>query len=330
MNVCLTLSDKESPRELPSQAVLSDKWKWKFVKLLRSIETAGLQATGLIMVPSSNEDKVKTMKGNLPASTFLELETVQEGINQDLQAIVGHCRFPTGGDPKFNENNHPFTFGNTTIVHQGILSNHDELRKKYNLVSEGDTDSWVIVQLIEHYRNEGKSTIDAIAQVHSELKGSWGVILVDRLEPEKLYIFCHTKEFKVLYFPEEEVFMFSTDDKKLNVLSLDLGTHYGLFEEMRELRVSELKLKDEDCLVLGTEIELWKLPEPELTYYQKNRKFGDGWGKIDDELESMGYGAHNHQHITKTEGDKNKVVIPVKVNNNIKLIEIPKNKLVKV
>jgi glutamine phosphoribosylpyrophosphate amidotransferase len=259
--------------------IISENWKDKFVKLICDIENCGFRATGLTLVELNG--KIETTKHNTNATEFFKRENVKTLLEKDFQTMIGHCRFPTKGDVNFQVNNHPFAYGNTVIVHQGILNNDEELKKKYDFKPEGETDSWIIVHLIEKYRSEGKSMLDAIAQAHSELKGSWGVALVDVLEPEKVYLFCHEKSFKVIYFPEEEMFMFSTEANKLDKYTLDLQTHFDYFDEMRELRTAECTVKDEECLVLGgeNEVEKWTLPEPVNWWGGKGKyKFGDGYG----------------------------------------------------
>ena len=62
--------------------------------------------------------------------------------------------------------------------------------------------------MIEMYRNKGMTMVNAIAQAHSELKGSWAVVAMDRLDPDSLYLICHFKEFKVIYLPEKDQFIF--------------------------------------------------------------------------------------------------------------------------
>jgi len=269
--------------ELEKSKIINEEWKLNFVKLMCDIETCGFRATGLTLVDKSG--KIDTLKHDTNATKFFEMQEIQSALMSDFQTMIGHCRFPTKGDAKFPVNNHPFTFGNTTIVHQGVLSNDEELKKKYNFTPEGETDSWIIVHLIEMHRGAGKSVIDAIALAHEELKGSWGVALVDHLEPEKLYLFCHDKSFKINYYPEEELFMFSTENFKLDKFNTEITNHFGHLEEIRKLRVAELKMKDEECVVIGgeKEVEVWTLPEPEKWWGKKNKRFGDSWGGKEEE-----------------------------------------------
>ncbi len=260
----------------------------KFVGLMKDIQISGYQATGLTLVKDSG--KISTIKYNTNAEKFLEMEEVKNSLNQNLQTVIGHCRFPTKGDVKFEENNHPFTYRNTVIVHQGVLSNDEELKKKYKFTPKGQTDSWIIVHLIEYYRQQGKSVIDAIAAAHGELQGSWAVALVNIEEPDKVYLFCNIKDFKVNYYPEEEIFVFSTEWHKLDKLNIEVTSHFDFLEEIKNYRVAEMKVRTNQCLVIGGEkdLELWTLPEPEIeTWFggkKKDKKFGDGWKDKDKDI----------------------------------------------
>lgn len=305
--------DLETHLGLGEELHLGIKWKDKFVNLLKSVEHSGYQATGLILVNDKN--RVSTIKEDKSASVFLERESVKKTLEADLQTIIGHCRFPTKGSVLLEKNNHPFSTENTTIVHKGVLFNDEELCKKYDLIPGGDTDSWIIVELIEYYRKKGKSTIDAIAQVHSELKGSWAVALVDSLEPEKLYLFCHGKEFRINYYPDENIFMFCTEDKKLNSFSTEVETYFDYFEEVKDLRVAELLIKDEDCVIIGGEkvVEMWELPSPypEYEFSNHRRRFGDGWGANNKKIPL--------ENKTEVNGEGGR--LPIK---NINLVKVPK------
>lgn len=251
------------------------------------IEYSGYQATGLTMIDKG--DKITTLKHDVNASKFFQQDSVKLSLVEDHHTLVGHCRFPTKGDVKFSRNNHPFRFGNTIIVHQGVLNNDEQLKKKYQFKPEGETDSWIIVHLIEKFRQEGKSVENAIAAAHAELKGSWGVVLVDLLQPDKLFIFCHTKSFKVNYYPDDGLFMFSTDNAKLDRHGTDIISHFKFFEELTRRRVAEMNVGSEELLVLGGQepVELWTLPDPDEWFGKTKYKFGDGW-KDKDKHEETG------------------------------------------
>ena len=46
---------------------------------------------------------------------------------KNARIIVGHCRYATHGAPENNLNNHPHPADGGWIVHNGVVSNHEEL-----------------------------------------------------------------------------------------------------------------------------------------------------------------------------------------------------------
>jgi glucosamine 6-phosphate synthetase-like amidotransferase/phosphosugar isomerase protein len=67
----------------------------------------------------------------------------------DARLLIGHCRFATHGAPENNLNNHPHPADGGWIVHNGVVGNHRELVKDYDLHPVTDCDSEVLGLLIE-------------------------------------------------------------------------------------------------------------------------------------------------------------------------------------
>ena len=103
---------------------------------------------------------------------------------------IGHTRWATHGEP--NERNaHPHmgATGEVVIVHNGIVENYISLREQ--LVSAGvklksDTDSEVIVHLVEQYMAAGYPFKDAVGHTISELQGASAMVLISTQEPDRI------------------------------------------------------------------------------------------------------------------------------------------------
>ena len=90
---------------------------------------------------------------------------------------IGHTRWATHGVPN-EENAHPHSTERVAIVHNGIIENFQELRKELvqagcNLAS--DTDTEIIVHLIDQQLIAGKSPIDATGSVLKRLTGAFAL-----------------------------------------------------------------------------------------------------------------------------------------------------------
>jgi glucosamine--fructose-6-phosphate aminotransferase (isomerizing) len=103
---------------------------------------------------------------------------------------VGHTRWATHGEPTArNAHPHIGSTGNVVLVHNGIVENYLELRA--DLAVEGvqfnsDTDTEVIVHLIERFLSTHTSLEEAVRQALSQIKGAHGVVVLSALEPDKM------------------------------------------------------------------------------------------------------------------------------------------------
>ncbi|PIU18910.1 MAG: glutamine--fructose-6-phosphate transaminase (isomerizing) [Elusimicrobia bacterium CG08_land_8_20_14_0_20_44_26] len=100
---------------------------------------------------------------------------------------VGHTRWATHGKPS-EENAHPHTdcANRITVVHNGIIENYIELRKR--LVSAGhkfksETDTEIIAHLIEKNYNSGASLLHSVQSALRELRGSYALGVLSSTEP---------------------------------------------------------------------------------------------------------------------------------------------------
>jgi glucosamine--fructose-6-phosphate aminotransferase (isomerizing) len=80
------------------------------------------------------------------------------------------------------------------LCHNGTIENSTELKQE--LMAKGipfksETDTEVIVNLIGHYMDEGQSLQDALASTVARLDGTWGLVIVNKSEPEKMYVARH-------------------------------------------------------------------------------------------------------------------------------------------
>ena len=103
---------------------------------------------------------------------------------------IAHTRWATHGKPT-EKNAHPHCSENTiSIVHNGIIENHQSLRqklKKLGYVFKTETDTEVIVHLIHYHSKREKELLQAIQQSTQELSGTYGLAIISSIEPEALY-----------------------------------------------------------------------------------------------------------------------------------------------
>ncbi len=149
---------------------------------LEKLEYRGYDSAGIAIV--NNGVHIFKDKGRIA-----NLRTVVD-FSLESTVGIGHTRWATHGKPnKRNSHPHQASEGRFTIVHNGVIENEQELREvylpDYKFIS--DTDTEVIVALIERFVNEKETVELAIRHVMSLLHGSYALGVIDAQNPDVLY-----------------------------------------------------------------------------------------------------------------------------------------------
>lgn len=118
---------------------------------------------------------------------------LRKAVEDDVHAKtgIGHTRWATHGVPnQLNAHPHQSESGRYTLVHNGVIENYHLLQKEYlpGVKMKSDTDTEVIVQLIEKFSNEGVTTGEAFRHTLSLLHGSYAIALLDSEEAQTIYV----------------------------------------------------------------------------------------------------------------------------------------------
>ncbi|MDD4686774.1 MAG: glutamine--fructose-6-phosphate transaminase (isomerizing) [Candidatus Cloacimonetes bacterium] len=155
------------------------------IEALKRLEYRGYDSSGTALIHDS-ELEVYKKQGKI-----IELErALPEPSKCEGHIAIAHTRWATHGEP--NElNAHPHTSCNqeVAIVHNGIIENYKLLRQQ--LIDLGhtfksETDSEVIVHLIEQYLSTKISLEDAVREAMKLVEGTYGLVVISRREPDKL------------------------------------------------------------------------------------------------------------------------------------------------
>jgi len=156
---------------------------------LKRLEYRGYDSAGIAIL-QDGEINITKQVGKIPA---LESELDETTMTGNMG--IAHTRWATHGEPTQN-NAHPHTdcSKNIVLVHNGIIENYGALRKM--LISKGhqlhtETDTEVIAHLIEEFYQNGTTFEEAFRQALNEVEGTYGLALITRHEPDKL--FCARK-----------------------------------------------------------------------------------------------------------------------------------------
>lgn len=151
---------------------------------LERLEYRGYDSSGAAIFDGKETKVLKSVSNvaGLKESTFNANVTGNIGI--------AHTRWATHGEPS-ERNAHPHLAGTLSIVHNGIIENHvklrDELSEKGHIF-KSDTDSEVIVHLLDEYIKSGLSRIDALKKATKIMHGAYGLVLLDESNPDELLI----------------------------------------------------------------------------------------------------------------------------------------------
>ncbi len=154
------------------------------VEGLRRLEYRGYDSAGLAVI----EDGCICVRRDVGKLSALEEVLAREPVNGNIG--IGHTRWATHGKPsQHNAHPHVDCTGEVVVIHNGIVENFLSLRRE--LVDEGhefgsETDTEVIVHLVERYMATGADLEEAVRQALHQIKGAQGVVVMSSREPDRL------------------------------------------------------------------------------------------------------------------------------------------------
>ena len=217
---------------------------------LKRLEYRGYDSAGVALINAGGELSVYKSKGKVA-----DLETFC--ADKDVSGTVGiaHTRWATHGEPSsVNAHPHYSESKNLAIIHNGIIENYSDLKKK--LVSEGvhfrsDTDTEVIVQLIEYIQT--KKNVDLLTAVQltlHQLIGAYAIAVLDKRQKNQI-IAARKQSPLVIGVGKDEFFLGSdatpiieyTD--KVVYLDDDNIAVIRLGEDLKVVNIQNIKLSPE-------------------------------------------------------------------------------------
>jgi len=143
----------------------------QLVDSLKRLEYRGYDSAGVATLEGDHLER-RRAEGklrNLEARLRLEPLAGHTGI--------GHTRWATHGKPTEN-NAHPHATDKVAVVHNGIIENFRELREalqKKGTVFKTETDTEIVVHLVDDYLRQGLQPADAIKATLSQLRGAFAL-----------------------------------------------------------------------------------------------------------------------------------------------------------
>ena len=193
-----------------------------FFRSLKELEYRGYDSAGISYLYKNNFVTFKTTK---------KIKTLEKKVKSDVKSplIMGHTRWATHGNPTL-KNCHPHSCNKILLVHNGIVENFQELKKSNYLKNRKfntETDSEVIVQLVDYFYSRNNDLARSVFEVGKILKGSNAFLCVDKNNPETLIAY---KNKTPLFFgiKKNNEMIFSSDT---NAMKINLDKYYFLKNE---------------------------------------------------------------------------------------------------
>ncbi|CCE06923.1 L-glutamine:D-fructose-6-phosphate aminotransferase [Bradyrhizobium sp. STM 3843] len=143
----------------------------QLVDSLKRLEYRGYDSAGVATLEGGQlerrraEGKLKNLEARLRAEPL-------KGFTG-----IGHTRWATHGKPTEN-NAHPHATDRVAVVHNGIIENFHELREalqKKGTVFATETDTEIVVHLVDELLSQGMAPVDAVKETLGKLKGAFAL-----------------------------------------------------------------------------------------------------------------------------------------------------------
>ena len=249
------------------------------IKALNLLKNRGYDSCGIYLNNDHNEritkkigidgEKIKTLEDK---DIFNYLKNELDCV-KDMKYSIAHSRWATHGG-KTDENSHPHSSmnGKITIVHNGIISNYNELKNKYlsNCTFLSETDTEVIANLIQYFREEGNDMLQTLNILTNEMIGTWGCLIREDVGESMNKIYFMKNENPVLIGECDDCKILTSEPSGfLNMVDsyiLLREKTYGFVDENETFVVGDYKVMDlikskDDDIELPSHYDTWLMKE---------------------------------------------------------------------
>jgi glucosamine--fructose-6-phosphate aminotransferase (isomerizing) len=226
---------------------------------LRRLEYRGYDSAGVAVINGSLQ-RIRS------CGRVAQLERLACAQSLEGRIGIGHTRWATHGVPS-EHNAHPHVSGGVSVVHNGIIENHEAVRARlralgYEFSSETDTE--VIAHLVHGFLREGLSLFEAVQAATRDLVGAYAIAVIAAHDPSRIAVarmgaplllglgdgenFAASDTGALLQVTRRIVYLEEGDCADVTQHSVRVVDAHGRVVE-RPLHVSELRA---DALELGT------------------------------------------------------------------------------
>lgn len=156
------------------------------IKGLHRLEYRGYDSAGVAIIDPDNRLNIYKSRGKVD-----DLENFCQSKNVSGSTGIAHTRWATHGEPNdINAHPHYSASGKISLVHNGTIENYNVLKEALQLqgcVFKSETDTEVLVQLIEYIKTSNRCTlVDAVREALKEVIGAYAIAVVDTDNPDTI------------------------------------------------------------------------------------------------------------------------------------------------
>ena len=184
-----------------------------FTRNLLFNEERGRAATGLAVLQADGQ--LSIYKDPVPASEFVESRRYRHmlaSLDAGTMLWLGHTRLPTKGNPENTDNNHPILADKVVGVHNGHVSNDDDLFARWHYPRRGEVDSEIIFRLLSDLdpHTPADQYTEAVCRRLALLEGKFTFLAADVRRPGRLLVLKHHNPLCVHYHAPWQALSFSS------------------------------------------------------------------------------------------------------------------------
>jgi glucosamine--fructose-6-phosphate aminotransferase (isomerizing) len=141
---------------------------------LRRLEYRGYDSAGIAVLNHGTTDRRRA------AGKIAKLENELTKKPLDGNTGIGHTRWATHGVPNV-VNAHPHVSGSVSVVHNGIIENHKQLREElvsFGFAMETETDTEVVAHLVKYYHDRGLTPEKIMRAIIDRLSGAYALVIM--------------------------------------------------------------------------------------------------------------------------------------------------------
>ncbi len=151
---------------------------------LRRLEYRGYDSAGMA-IHDGSELRVVRAAGKLTALGDVLARHPVHG-----HTGIGHTRWATHGKPS-EHNAHPHVSGGIAVVHNGIIENYVELKRRLQDMGrsfQSDTDTEIVAHLVDIGATQGLTLFEAVRAALREIRGAYAIAVISQAYPDRIVL----------------------------------------------------------------------------------------------------------------------------------------------